>query len=392
MTVWRSSLLRPATRTWSDWIDACTLSLRSLMALTISLAFSVGIPCWTLTVWRTVPPAASSTFPKSSDLIATPRLTSLPSRMSTTDLSLWALSEVSVRVSSFSFHSIFEALPRKSKRVAISLEACWTALETSCSSTRDTTSKENSWAMGAFYGEESQVQRPMSKGARPADSRARTPGLVFDDPRSLGSGDPIVRIGPGLLTPPSGELELGAVAGFVLVRQPGNRTVGGDCQGKPGELGPRRAGLQEQADGARGIRLGGDLVGRGQPRGIGQKEHREPGPLLRGELLDRELLVLGSVEPGLAGVVSEGLLLRDGVVETQPVAALDPDLSRFLLRRLKSGRGVEVGEGRSVRGAVDILGLKPRDGRLRVGGKRSGEKEQSCQEQLIHWFIESLKD
>src|SRR5262245_896361 len=66
--------------------------------------------------------------------------------MSTTDFNLWASSDVNVSASSFSFHSILDALPRKSKRVAISLEACCTALETSWRSTRETTSKEYSCA------------------------------------------------------------------------------------------------------------------------------------------------------------------------------------------------------------------------------------------------------
>ena len=79
-----------------------------------------------------------------------PRLTRRVSRMSTTDFSLPSSSEVSVSSSSFSFHSIFDFEPRKSNRVAISLEACWTALETSCRSTLLTTSKENSWGMGGI--------------------------------------------------------------------------------------------------------------------------------------------------------------------------------------------------------------------------------------------------
>src|SRR6185369_8345224 len=71
--------------------------------------------------------------------------------MSFTDLSLPSSSEVRVRASSFSFHSIFDFEPRKSKRVAISFEPCWTAFNTSCRSTLLTTSNENSWAMGALY-------------------------------------------------------------------------------------------------------------------------------------------------------------------------------------------------------------------------------------------------
>jgi hypothetical protein len=85
------------------------------------------------------------------DFTDTPRRTSLVSRMSTTDFSLYSSSEVRTSSSSFSFSSIFEALPRKSKRVAISYDACCTAFETSWRSTLLTTSNEKSWGTGGFY-------------------------------------------------------------------------------------------------------------------------------------------------------------------------------------------------------------------------------------------------
>ena len=53
----------PLTRTRSPWIDACTFFFESLISLTISRAFSIGIPCWIVTYWRTVEPAAGSTAP-----------------------------------------------------------------------------------------------------------------------------------------------------------------------------------------------------------------------------------------------------------------------------------------------------------------------------------------
>ena len=47
----------------SAWMDAWTFIFASLIAFTTSLAFSVGIPCWIVTFWRTVPPSAGSTLP-----------------------------------------------------------------------------------------------------------------------------------------------------------------------------------------------------------------------------------------------------------------------------------------------------------------------------------------
>ena len=82
-----------------------------------------------------------------------------------------------MRASSFSFHSIFDFEPRKSKRVAISLEACWTALDTSCRSTLLTTSKENSWATGGFYVEASDEPVAEEPGSIRARGRARDPSL-----------------------------------------------------------------------------------------------------------------------------------------------------------------------------------------------------------------------
>jgi len=52
---WRLSLSLPDTRTWSDWIDACTLILESLIAFTISLACPWEFPAATSARWRTVP-------------------------------------------------------------------------------------------------------------------------------------------------------------------------------------------------------------------------------------------------------------------------------------------------------------------------------------------------
>jgi chorismate mutase len=53
----------PVTRTCSSWICDWTLSLVSLTRETISLPFSLEIPCWIVMNWRTRPPEAGSTFP-----------------------------------------------------------------------------------------------------------------------------------------------------------------------------------------------------------------------------------------------------------------------------------------------------------------------------------------
>src|SRR2546423_8069454 len=64
ITACRSSRFLLWTRTWSPWACEDTpLTLRSLMNLFSSRAFTSLIPTLSLTVWRTVPLAASSTSP-----------------------------------------------------------------------------------------------------------------------------------------------------------------------------------------------------------------------------------------------------------------------------------------------------------------------------------------
>src|SRR5262249_6718977 len=159
-------------------------------------AFSDAMPCCTFATCRTVPPAAGRTGPYSSAFRAIPRLTSRVSRMSTTDFNFPASSDVSVSAISFSSHSIFEALPRKSNRVAISLEACWTALETSWASTLLTTSKEKSWGTGQVYSQEPTVNS--DRRCDPPDDRSTVDSrlstldcrLVLQDPGAGRAGHP----------------------------------------------------------------------------------------------------------------------------------------------------------------------------------------------------------
>src|SRR5512142_2018448 len=223
MTAWRSSRLLPVTRTWSAWIEAWALIFESLIVFTIAFAFAVGIPCWILTAWRTVAPAAGSTFWKSRDFTAIPRLTSFVSRMSTTLFNLCSSSEERVSWSSFSFHSIFDLLPRKSKRVAISFEACWTAFNTSWRSTLETTSNELSWAMGIL-----------------SDPAAIRPGsrLVFDDARARGRMDRERRRVERGFRPEALEPELRAVARGRLERQRRGRPVRRKRETDPGNFRP----------------------------------------------------------------------------------------------------------------------------------------------------------
>ena len=87
MTDWRSSRFLPATRTCFSWIDACTRIFESLISRTISLAFSIGMPSWSVIVWRSVLPAAGSGSPMVSALRSMPRRWSFDWRMSSTALS-----------------------------------------------------------------------------------------------------------------------------------------------------------------------------------------------------------------------------------------------------------------------------------------------------------------
>src|SRR5512139_2903533 len=141
MTSCRSSMFFPVTRTCSSWICDWTLSRVSLTRATISLPFSLEIPCWMVTTCRTRPPEAGSTLPYWSALSETPRRTNLDWSTSTTALRRNSSSVCSRMVPSFSrATSVFD--PLKSYRWEISFTAWFTALSTSCMSTTETMSND----------------------------------------------------------------------------------------------------------------------------------------------------------------------------------------------------------------------------------------------------------
>ncbi len=109
------------------------------MALLTDLAFSEEMPALIFAVWRTVPPAASSTLRYSSDLSDTFRFTSFSSRSCRSAVRRSSLLEC-ISISS-SLSSMLELVPLKSKRVESSRDAWSTALRTSWASTSETTSK-----------------------------------------------------------------------------------------------------------------------------------------------------------------------------------------------------------------------------------------------------------
>ena len=76
ITSWRVSRSLLTTRTVSPWMLAWAFFLESLMAATMILAFSEGMPWTSLIFWRTEELAAGSSFSNSRFLRETPRLTS----------------------------------------------------------------------------------------------------------------------------------------------------------------------------------------------------------------------------------------------------------------------------------------------------------------------------
>ncbi len=136
----RSSRVLPDTRTASPWIDACTLSLLSLIALTIFFASSCSTPSRTVIACFTLLPETFSTSPCLSARMSTPRLVSLAVRMSVICDSLKSSSACSV--STFSLLSTRASDPLKSKRVPTSLFVWSTALPTSTLFTSETMSNE----------------------------------------------------------------------------------------------------------------------------------------------------------------------------------------------------------------------------------------------------------
>src|SRR5882724_6814598 len=93
ITACRSSRLLPEMRTLSSWMEAWTLILLSFTRRTISLAFSIGMPCCSAIFCRSWLPEACSTVPYVRPLSGMPRLWSLDWRMSVTALSFMSSGE-----------------------------------------------------------------------------------------------------------------------------------------------------------------------------------------------------------------------------------------------------------------------------------------------------------
>src|SRR6478609_2408633 len=143
MTACRSSFFLADTRSSSPWTWARTpFGPSSLMILEIFLALSWVMPSLRDTPIRYSLPESFGS-PVSRVLSETPRLTSLSLNTSSTAL---ARSSLLARMSTaWSPDQTMDApTPRKSNRVPISLAAWLTALSTSCRSSLDTMSKEDS--------------------------------------------------------------------------------------------------------------------------------------------------------------------------------------------------------------------------------------------------------
>src|SRR5438034_1369362 len=95
ITACRSSRLLPEMRTLSSWMEAWTLILLSFTRRTISLALSIGMPCWSAIFWRSWLPEACSTVPYVRPLSGMPRLCSLLCKISVTALSFMSSGESS---------------------------------------------------------------------------------------------------------------------------------------------------------------------------------------------------------------------------------------------------------------------------------------------------------
>src|SRR5512135_2823559 len=120
---------------------ACTFILLSLSSLTIFFASSISTPTFTVQERLTLLPLTLSIFSLiSRHLISTPRLVSLPLRMSCTWFNWNSLSANTVSTSSACSTRASE--PLKSKRVLTSLLVCSTAFLTSVFSTSETMSKD----------------------------------------------------------------------------------------------------------------------------------------------------------------------------------------------------------------------------------------------------------
>src|SRR6266850_2776583 len=93
ITACRSSRLLPEMRTLSSWMEAWTLILLSFTRRTISLAFSIGMPCCSAIFCRSWLPEACSTVPYVRPLSGMPRLWSLLCNISVTALSFMSSGE-----------------------------------------------------------------------------------------------------------------------------------------------------------------------------------------------------------------------------------------------------------------------------------------------------------
>src|SRR3990167_1471255 len=149
----KSSRFLPVTRTVSPWMLACTFILLSLISLTIFFASSISTPTFTSQPRLTLLPLTFSILSLiSRHLMSTPRLVSLPFKMSCTWSSWNSLSAHTVSLSSACSTRASE--PLKSKRVPTSLLVCSIAFLTSVLSTSETMSKVGMVAPVSFKSTE----------------------------------------------------------------------------------------------------------------------------------------------------------------------------------------------------------------------------------------------
>ena len=140
-------MLLALTRTASPWIWPFAFGNSSRRIFVTFRARSSGSPLRRSTCWRTFIPPACSIGPQSKILSERFRRTALVSTSSRID---FARSSESARMARASFSWVISAVaPLKSKRVAISRRTWSSAFRSSWASNSETTSKENSPAIGS---------------------------------------------------------------------------------------------------------------------------------------------------------------------------------------------------------------------------------------------------
>ena len=316
------------------------MSFWSLIALTISFAFSEEMPCWIFAPWRTVALAAGSIFRKSSDLDGDAAFdeTGLEDVDDGLELVLVVRRERQEQ---------FLLVPLDLRLRAPEIEAGGDLLGGLLDGVRDLLEVHLADDVeGEFLRHCGEIS---ISGAGMRDrGLARLRATV----RSVLTSSSLSVPGPGSRPPaapsrvfqPSkrNSVTLPEVSWYDRVSTVPESAIFSFSQARSDWAARGVSSRPARTGPSRSRTVSRELVG------LVQEHDGQPHALVGRQLVDGELPVLGRVEAAFPGVVREDLVVRRRVVEPQALGRLDPDRSRLSPRGREPRRSVDLGESGGV--------------------------------------------